>query len=640
MNGLLLAAASAASAASKASAARAGHPPFSLSNTLPWTIPVLLLAPLIGLVTLLLGVRTRRATISLSILTAFVTLVDAVIVAAARFGFTAVKRATYSWINVSIAYTGNTRFQQFEIDIALRITHAVLFLLIGLLICFLICLASQRPLGRNEPGPIRSQAIALLLLLATVGVLVSGDLAELLAFWLVAGIASYLLIGNRWGGDAAARSGQIALALPFLGDIALLCGVALLWSRYGITDIDKLVPMFGRTAGVGLKSTDAIAALLLVAIVARSALFPLTLAQTAMTDGPPAFTALVASVWPLLCGYLLFLCLPLFGHVGPQLPRAAGWTLGVAAVAGPALAILILDIRRSMLLATSGVVALCLLAILYPGAAAAGLTGLVAVSAGRAGMLLASGWIVSRMRAVDPRLLGEGLRRMRGATIGLGASGVGVALAAVAASGWRHPSLPWIAVAVALLLAVAVFCRSWGAVGLGAVPRRRAFEPGRIRDASQSLVTLVLLCAVVAVIAAVLAFIPIWTEWLAPGRPAPPAPLDQVRWLVPPVLGGAIGLVLLALRRRQALVLSARVSALYGRAIALVTALIQRIWSGAMALVGEVELRALPNAEGELAGAIRASGAGLATLPLLGAIAVIAVVVGVVLGVLGLGAGR
>lgn len=640
MIGPLLAAASAASAASKATAASAGHPPFTLSSTLPWTIPLLVLAPLIGLVTLLLGVRTRRATISLAILTVAVTLVDALLVAAARFHMTAVKRATYSWINVSIAYTGNTRFQQFEIDLALRISHAALFLLIGLLACFLICLVSQRPLGRNEPGPIRSQAGALLLLLATAGVLVSGDLAELLAFWLVAGIGSYLLIGNRWGGDAAARSGQVALALPFVGDIALLCAVALLWSRFGITDIDKLVPMFGRTAGVGLKSTDAIAALLLVAIVARSALFPLTMAQTAMTDGPPAFTALVAAVWPLLCGYLLYLCLPLFGHVGPQVPRAAGWTLGVAAVAGPALAVLTLDIRRSMLLATSGVVALCLLAILYPGAAAAGLTGLVAVAAARAGMLLSSGWIVSRMRAVDPRLLGEGLQRMRGATLGLGASGVGVSLAAVAASGWRHPSLPWIAIAVGLLGAVAVFGRSWGAVALGAIPRRRAFEPSRIRDASQSLVTLIATAAVMSVIAAVLAFIPVWTSWVVPGRPSPPGVLDQVRWLLPPILGAVFGLLLLAGRRRQTISLSVRAATIYARAMGRVTDAGQRAWSAAMALVGAVELRGLPNAEGELVGALRASGASLIALPLLGAIAVLAVVAGLLLGVLGLGGGR
>ena len=78
----MLAASSASSPASSAS-----HRPFSFdpANTLPGSVPALLIIPLVGLVLILAGVRSRRAAANLGLATVVLTLMDALLVSWARF---------------------------------------------------------------------------------------------------------------------------------------------------------------------------------------------------------------------------------------------------------------------------------------------------------------------------------------------------------------------------------------------------------------------------------------------------------------------------------------------------------------------------------------------------------------------------
>jgi formate hydrogenlyase subunit 3/multisubunit Na+/H+ antiporter MnhD subunit len=631
----------AASGASAASTAGGGFH-FDPAVMLPWAVPLLLLLPAVGLLMLLVGVRTRRGAAGLALVIGVLTLLDALAAAWPRFGQTAVYRVAYPWISVSVSFSGDSRFQSFEIDLGLRITHAVLALTIGLVVVFVACVAWQRLAGRQEQGPVRSQAAALLLLLASIGVLVSGDLAALLAFWGVAGVASYLLLGNRWGTEAGSRAGVVALVVPYIGDLALLAAVGFLWSRFGATDIDKLTPMLGTTLGVGPRSMSAIAALIMLAAGARAAIWPFTSWQTATTTGAPGLVALVAAVWPILAGHLLFLSLPILGAAGAQPVRYGAWVMGAAAVIGPVLSLLGFDLRRSFVLASSGAVALCLLAVLYPGAAAAALTGLLAVSAARAAGLLAAGWIVTTMRSADLRLVGEGLRRTRLATAGLGGSVLGMAPAAVAPSAWRHQSWPWAVLAVALILVALAVGRVWAGVALPPLPRRRAFEPTRIRDAGNGVVAAIFAGALVGLVAAVLSFIAAWTGFLVPTRPAPPAWQAELLWLLPAAAGLAIGLGGMAVAKPAALALTARAADVYARGWTAGRVLWgQRIAPALMTAIGTVELRALPGLETGLGRGLTTAGAVLSRgAPYLPAVAGAAVIIGGVLGLIGSGGHR
>jgi NADH:ubiquinone oxidoreductase subunit 5 (subunit L)/multisubunit Na+/H+ antiporter MnhA subunit len=633
-------AAAAASGASAASSAGRFH--FDPAVMLPWAVPLLLIVPVAGLVMLLVGVRTRRGAAGLAATTGVVTLLDALVVAWPRFGQTGVYRVAYPWISVSVSFGGDSRFQSFEIDIGFRVTQVVLALLIGLLVVFTACIAWHRLAGRQEQGPVRSQAAALLLLLGAIGVLVSGDLAALLAFWGVAGVASYLLLSNRWGTEAGGRAGVVALVVPYIGDLALLGAVGLLWSRFGATDIDKLAPMLGNTLGVGQKSTGAIAALIVVAVAARSAIWPFTPWQTATAGAPAALAALVAAVWPVLAGHLLYLSLPMLGAAGPQPVRYGAWVMGAAAVIGPLLSVVGVELRRSLILASSGAVALCLLAILYPGAAAAGLTGLLAVAAARAGGLLAAGWIVATMRTADLRLVGEGLRRMPLATAGLAGSALATTAAGVAASAWRHQSWPWIALAIGLGLAALAAWRVWAAVALPPLPRRRAFEPTRIRDTGRGVAATIFACGLVGVAAGILSFIAAWTAFAVPSRPAPPTWQVELLWLLPALAGLAIGGGTMAMDKTVTLALTGRAADAYRRGWTLAYTLWERsIAPALLAAIGAVELRALPGLETGVGRGLTTVGVLLSRgLPYLPAVAGLAVIVGGVLGLVGSGGRR
>ncbi|MGH7920296.1 MAG: proton-conducting transporter membrane subunit [Candidatus Dormibacteraceae bacterium] len=625
-------------------ASKARHAGFSYTpqDTLVWSVPVLLLAPLIGLLLLLSGVRTRRAAGLLTAVTVVVTLLDAILVLVARFSAALPRTATFQWINLSLAFSGDSRFQSFGIDLSFRVDHAVLFLLIAGLLVALGAAIWQRSAGRQEPGPVRSQAWLLVLVLSGAGVLVSSDLIELCGFWLLAGLASYFLLGNRWGSETSSRGAAIALALPFLGDLALLGSVGLLYAKFGVTEVAQLAPAYGHVSGVSERYVGIAALLLLGAAVVRGALWPFAVWQTSTPDGPPGLAALVAGLWPLLCGELIYLNLPLFAAGGVLAPRIAAWALIILSLAGPALALAQFELRRSLLLASTGAVGLCLLALLDGGSAAAALAGLGAIGLGRAATLLAAGWITEQMRTGDLRLLGGGRRRLRQATWGLGAGSIAVAAGAIAASAWRHPSIAWIGPGLCLLLLSVALGRAWAAVAFGEVPRRRAFEASRLADLRGGPVLVTFALAALGLVCVIGTFAWPWLRFLDAGVPDSPAVGWLALWWAPTVVGLVAAAGLAGGRRAAAIAAQRRLAYL----VFFAGSRTRHLWrvgaAGAgMRLIRAIELRRLPALESGVGRALSTAGshafrrASVFTL-----VAVLVAALGVVLALAGVGGPR
>jgi formate hydrogenlyase subunit 3/multisubunit Na+/H+ antiporter MnhD subunit len=615
---------------------------FDPGSTLFWSVPLLLILPLVGLVLLLTGARTRRGAAWLAGGTLFLTLLDLALVSWARAGQALPYRSTQQWINVSVAFTGDSRFQGFGVDLSFRVTHVVLAFVCAILLLGMACVSWQRLAGRQEQGPVRTMASVLLFVLGATGALLSADLAELVGFWMVAGAASFFLLGSRWGTEEGGRAAHISLALPFVGDLALLGAVAFLYSRFGATDVDKLLPMYNHTAGVDARAMGMVALLLLGAVMVRGALWPFTAWQTATVDAPPALSALVAAVWPLVAGHLLALNLPLLAAGGFLAPRITGWALAVAAVAGPALALLSFEVRRAALLASSGAVALCFLAIVYPGSAAAGLAGLLALAGGRAALLLAGGWIVPALRTSDLREMGEGLRRMPRTAALLAGGALAVGASAAVGSAGRPPSPAWVALGLGLALVGLALGRLWAVVSLRELPRRRAFEPSRVRDVGESVATAVLVAVGVGVAGAVLSFVPAWTRLLLGAGPSAPAPVSGLAWLLPAAVGVGLGILAQTAAGDRSLALSARVGQVVWSVWTLVGGLWRRLLAdAALRLLRAVEIRGLPGIEGRIGRALTSSAVlALRSAWYAPAVLGVAVVIGVVLGAVGLGGPR
>jgi NADH:ubiquinone oxidoreductase subunit 5 (subunit L)/multisubunit Na+/H+ antiporter MnhA subunit len=209
-------------------------------------------------------------------------------------------------------------------------------------------------------------------------------------------------------------------------------------------------------------------------------------------------------------------------------------------------------------------VALSLLGLLYRDApvVTAAFSGLLAVAAGRAGLLLSAGTLVSALRTVDLRLMGGGWERMRVTTLGLVASCASVGFGACAAAASRGSSLAWVAFAVGLLL-VAIACfRVLFVVGFGELARRRAFEPSRVREAPGPVAGAGLTVALVGALATVLAFFPGWDGFLESGRRAVDVRTDAL-WLVWPVIGGALAAAAFLTRSQVVVTLLGRLGESY-----------------------------------------------------------------------------
>jgi hypothetical protein len=312
----------------------------------------------------------------------------------------------------------------------------------------------------------------------------------------------------------------------------------------------------------------------------------------------------------------------------------------VAAVLGPLLALIGTELRRSLLLAGSGAVALALLGLLQPAAAAAGFTGVLAVALGRTGALLAGSAAAAAMRTADLRQMGGGLERMRLTAAALLLSTAVFSLGPAAAAAWRARTLVWLPLAAGLFLVALAGWRVALAVATGPLRRRRAFEPERVREAQPALFGAAVLAALVGLAAACLPFFTAWVAFLDPSRHDLAPVGTYVLALVPVLAGVALAAVLFVFRKDRSLALAGLLGARLGTAWAVSDAVLGRFLGrpGSRAIDG-VEGRGLPAAEAALGRAVAGTGALAGRpLPWLALAAAGAVALAVVFGLIGSGA--
>jgi NADH-quinone oxidoreductase subunit L len=450
------------------------------------------MAPLAAFVLAATSVRTRRSAANMAMLGAVVALLTSMLTA---WGLT--KRSTpfidtHPYFNISVAFSGPTNFQGFGIDIILRVDHLSAIAMVVVELCVIGVLGWHRVMGRAEPGPARFYALVSVFLFGALGALVSRDLAELFAFWGLAGGTTYLLLAHRWSSNDASRTARVALALPFLTDVCLLCGVAVLYSRYGVQDLNGLQPILHTTLGTGPKALAVASVLLFVGVAGRMALWPLQswITRTSVTS-PPAASAMVQAVWSVVAIVVLYRLMPVISASSAQTMRGLLYACGAAAVAGPLLALFGNEPRRVIALAGTGTAAIGAAIVVRgfqdPGFtfAVAGVACVLAAAPARAAAVMAASAFAAAMRTDDMAEMGDGWRRMRASSSALLVAGVVLALSASGALAYAVESQSRLGFALGeavLLVSIAVL-RVFMGVATGPLRRRRAFEPDRVREA-------------------------------------------------------------------------------------------------------------------------------------------------------------
>jgi NADH:ubiquinone oxidoreductase subunit 5 (subunit L)/multisubunit Na+/H+ antiporter MnhA subunit len=393
-------------------------------------------------------------------------------------------------MQTNVAFSGPTAFQNFEIDIVLHVDHLTVVALAVIEACIALVLLWNRVMGRNEPGPARFQAVVSIFLFGCIGALMSNDLAELFTFWTLAGGTTYLLLAHRWGTDDAARSGRVALALPFLTDLFLLCGIAVLYSAYGKQNLVDLLPLLHMT-GWSVRTLVIASVLLFVGVAGRLALWPLqSWINATATTAPPAASAIAQSVWPVIGIMVLYRLLPVFYASNPQAMRDIVIACGVSAVVAPLASLIGREPRQVLALAGSGITAVAAAVVIhgfqysYFTFATAGVACVFAVAPARAAAMLAASSVTRAMRTRDMAEMGDAWRRMRASAGALLGSAILIGMSATGALvfGVDTRSRFGVVLGEAAFLAAVAALRVFLAVSTGPLLRRRAFEPDRVRD--------------------------------------------------------------------------------------------------------------------------------------------------------------
>ncbi|HEY2599454.1 MAG TPA: proton-conducting transporter membrane subunit [Candidatus Dormibacteraeota bacterium] len=639
-----------------ASGAAAGPRTFSFDpfSTLPWAVPLLLLAPVAMFVIAISGVRTRRSASNVAMLGAVVSLADTLLVGWGLARKSAPFVVTYPYLNLPVAFSGPVNFQSFGVDIVIRVDHATVAALVVVDLCVIGALGWHRYMGRVEPGAARFHALVSLFLFAVAGVLVSYDLAELFTFWALAGVVTYLLLAHRWTVDGAARSTRIALALPFVTDLFLLCGIAVVYTRYGVQNLTSLLPILHTTHGATVKALAIAAVLLFVGVGGRLAFWPVHAWVTRTSvDSPAAASAMTQAAWSVAAIVVLYRLMPIAGASNLLTLSALLYACAATAIIAPVLALLSSESRRAI--ALLGIAANAVgAAVVVHGFerlgfnytfAIAGVACVLAAALARVAGILAASAIATAMRTDDIAEMGDAWGRMRGSAIALLISGLVLGLSASGALAYSVPSGSKLGLVLgeAVLLIAVGSLRIFLAIALGPLRRRRAFEPDRVRDIPASALTWSYWLALAGAVLVAASMIHGWLDFLD-GRPHPaPSTIGYVLWIAVALVGFAAAATAFRANRDGAVRASSRLGATVDRFVGQGQALAVRFMVGPAAGIAAGADQWSITRDDALALSAVATGrlaALAARVPVVPAVILLAVLLAVILGLLSPGVFR
>ncbi|HEX9095923.1 MAG TPA: NADH-quinone oxidoreductase subunit L [Candidatus Dormibacteraeota bacterium] len=344
---------------------------------------------------------------------------------------------------------------------------------------------------RREDGVVRFFCVLLFATFAMLGVALSTNYFEMLLFFGLITLSTYLMIGHWWQREEAVAAASRAFIISALGDLALLAAVAYIYFRYNELNFQALSGHYtgGRVSANGL---FVMAILVFIAAAAKSALFPLHVWLVGSANAPAPAAALIHSAGSALCGvYLIARAYGLF-HASPRGLALLAIAGGLTAVLGVLWALFQDNLKRAIAYTTMSELGLMVLA-LGIGAYGASVFELFTHAWPKALLFLAAGVIIRELRTEQMAEMGGLWQRMR-------FTGVLMLIAVAAGAGIPPFSTFWskdtilskalaqgsplaivVIAGVTFLTAMALF-RIFALVFTGETARRRRFEPDRIRD--------------------------------------------------------------------------------------------------------------------------------------------------------------
>ena len=265
-----------------------------------------LLSPLVAAVVLFIiaPLRVRGAvSAALTIGATSVSLVASVLLAAARmFGATAPN------VDLQLAWLPGGAQTLATVGVYVDPVAAPMMVVVAL-VALCVQVYSVGYLG-HEPSRDRGRYFAYHALFAfsMLGLVMAPNLLQLFVCWELVGLASYLLIGYYWTKPSAGQAALKAFWVTKFADMGLMLGLMVLYVKTG--GFDWNVPV-----GQALMTADAetIAGLFFLAVVGKSAQFPMHIWLPDAMEGPTPVSALLHAATMVAAGvYLIVRAYPIF----------------------------------------------------------------------------------------------------------------------------------------------------------------------------------------------------------------------------------------------------------------------------------------------------------------------------------------
>jgi len=470
-----------------------------------------LLLPLIALLIILaFTIDSRRASAAISILFTLASVICALLVVAIELAHPLHLERPATFLQFFTGQAGGASeftLQWGVLSDPLAATVAFAVVLVSLLVQ-----VYALSFMRREDGVVRFFCALLFATFAMLGVTLSVSYFEMLLFFGMVTLSTYLLIAHWWQREEAGAAAVRAFIISAIGDLALLAAVAYIYLRFNELNFQTLAGQYvsGR---IGANGLFAIAILIFIAAAAKSALFPLHVWLPGSAQAPAPAAALLHSAGGAVCGvYLIARTYGLF-HASPRALALLAIAGGISALLGVLWALFQDNLKRAIAYTTMGELGLMVLA-LGIGAYGAGVFELFTHAWPKALLFLAAGVIIRELRTERLSEMGGLWRRMR-------ITGSVMLIAVAAAAGIPPFSTFWskdtilskaIALKSPLTIAVIVAVTFLGAMALvrifalafsGETARRRRFEPERIRDVGGRLAFAMSLLAIISVVAGI-----------------------------------------------------------------------------------------------------------------------------------------
>lgn len=473
-----------------------------------------LLLPLIAvLIILAFTIDSRRVSAAISIIFTLASVICAVLVVAIEVAHPLHSERPATFLQFFTGQSGGAS----EFTLQWGVLTDPLAATVGLAVVLTSLLVQVYALSfmRREDGVVRFFCVLLFATFAMLGVTLSLSYFEMLLFFGMVTLSTYLMIGHWWQREDAAAAATRAFIVSLVGDLALLAAVAYIYFRFNELNFQTLAGQYagGRVSANGL---FIMAILVFIAAAAKSAQFPFHVWLPGSAQAPAPAAALIHSAGSAVCGvYLIARTYALF-HVSPRGLALLAIAGALSAVLGVLWALFQDNLKRAIAYTTMGELGLMVLA-LGIGAYGAGVFELFTHAWPKALLFLAAGVIIRELRTERLSEMGGLWPRMR-FTRWL------MLIAVLAAAGippfstfWSKDTIMSKALALGSPLAVVVIAavtflgamalvRIFALLFTGETARRRRFEPERIRDAGGRIAFAMSLLAIASVVGGIRAF--------------------------------------------------------------------------------------------------------------------------------------